>query len=166
MTNQIDIQNLLSSLIFFKMLLCARIYYNGFQRFSNVEIFKKSINNVCLISSLKIGLGQSCICHDKLVGCAKLFVISNFHIVPVARLEYFRALKFSRLESFRALKPYGQIGGFQGPKTLGIGEFQGPKFSRLDNFMNLMYFGQIGVFSDTNILRIGEFQGPKTLHSG
>ena len=33
-------------------------------------------------------------------------------VVPVARLEYFRALKFSRLESFRALNPYCQIGGF------------------------------------------------------
>ena len=34
------------------------------------------------------------------------------HIVPVARLEALRALKFSRLESFRALKLYGQSGGF------------------------------------------------------
>ena len=34
------------------------------------------------------------------------------HIVPVARLEDFRALKSSKLEYFRALKPYGQIGGF------------------------------------------------------
>ena len=35
-----------------------------------------------------------------------------FHIVPVARLEGFRALKPSKLEGFRALQPYGQIGGF------------------------------------------------------
>ena len=34
------------------------------------------------------------------------------HIVPVARLEVFRALKPSRLEAFRVLKPYCQIGGF------------------------------------------------------
>ena len=40
------------------------------------------------------------------------FSISNNHIVPVARLEAFRALKLSRLESFRALKLIGQIGGF------------------------------------------------------
>ena len=33
-------------------------------------------------------------------------------VVPVARLEAFRALKLSRLESFRALKSIGQIGGF------------------------------------------------------
>ena len=33
-------------------------------------------------------------------------------VVPVARLEYFRALKFSRLESFRALNSYCQVGGF------------------------------------------------------
>ena len=33
------------------------------------------------------------------------------HIVTVARLEGFRALKSSKLEGFRALKPYGQIGG-------------------------------------------------------
>ena len=32
-------------------------------------------------------------------------------VVPVARLEAFRALKHSRLESFRALKSIGHIGG-------------------------------------------------------
>ena len=42
------------------------------------------------------------------------------HIVPVARLEAFRALKLSRLESFRALKFFRQIGTFSGPKTLQI----------------------------------------------
>ena len=31
---------------------------------------------------------------------------SRDHKVPVARLEYFRALKFSRLKSSRAVKPY------------------------------------------------------------
>ena len=36
----------------------------------------------------------------------------NIDVVPVARLEYFRALKFSRLESFRALNSYCQVGGF------------------------------------------------------
>ena len=45
------------------------------------------------------------------------------HIVPVARLEAFRALQLSRLKSFRAQKSIGQIGGVQGPKTLQIGEF-------------------------------------------
>ena len=45
------------------------------------------------------------------------------HIVPVARLEDFRALKSSNLEDFRVLKPYGQIGGFEGPKILQIGGF-------------------------------------------
>jgi hypothetical protein len=34
------------------------------------------------------------------------------HIVPIARLEFLRSLKFSRLESFRALQLYGQIGVF------------------------------------------------------
>ena len=33
-------------------------------------------------------------------------------VVPVARLEAFRALNLSRLESFRALKFVGQIGRF------------------------------------------------------
>ena len=33
-------------------------------------------------------------------------------VVPIARLEAFRALKLSRLESFRALKFFGQIGRF------------------------------------------------------
>ena len=33
---------------------------------------------------------------------------TSVDVVPVARLEYFRALKFSRLESFRALQLYGQ----------------------------------------------------------
>ena len=33
-------------------------------------------------------------------------------VVPVARLEDFRALQFSNLEDFRALTPYGQIGVF------------------------------------------------------
>ena len=52
------------------------------------------------------------------------------HIVPVARLEAFRALKLSRLEvfralevsrlvSFRALKLIARIGGFQGLKNIG-----------------------------------------------
>ena len=47
------------------------------------------------------------------------------HLVPVARLEYFRALKLSELESFRTLK-----------------------FSRLENFMTLMLYGQKGIFKD------------------
>ena len=34
------------------------------------------------------------------------------HIAPVARLEYFRALKYSRFDHVRALKPDGQIGAF------------------------------------------------------
>ena len=33
-------------------------------------------------------------------------------VVPVARLEDFRAQKSSKLEAFRALSPYDQIGGF------------------------------------------------------
>ena len=37
---------------------------------------------------------------------------NSSHIVPVARLEAFRALKLSRLESFRALQSICQIGGF------------------------------------------------------
>ena len=48
---------------------------------------------------------------------------AHIDVVPVTRLEAFRALKFSRLESFRALNPYSQIGGFYDPKTLQIGEF-------------------------------------------
>ena len=47
-------------------------------------------------------------------------------VVPVARLEAFRALKFSRLESFRALNPNSQIGGLKNHKTLQIGEFKSP----------------------------------------
>ena len=38
--------------------------------------------------------------------------VEKIHIVPVARLEGFRALKPSNLEGFMVLKPYGQIGGF------------------------------------------------------
>jgi hypothetical protein len=34
------------------------------------------------------------------------------HKVSVARLEYFRALKFFSLESFRALQSFGQNEGF------------------------------------------------------
>ena len=56
-------------------------------------------------------------------------IFKSGHIVPVARLEGFRALKSSKLEgfralntskleAFRALKAYGQIGGFKGPITL------------------------------------------------
>ena len=60
-------------------------------------------------------------------------------VVPIARMEAFRALKFSRLESFRALNAYSQIGGFQDPKMLRIEEFQGP-----------------------TIMQIGEFQDPQT----
>ena len=37
---------------------------------------------------------------------------SQSDVVPVARLEAFRALKLSRLESIRALKFVGQIGRF------------------------------------------------------
>ena len=50
-------------------------------------------------------------------------VTSIGDVVPVARLEDFRALKSSNLEDFRVLKPYGQIGGFEGPKILQIGGF-------------------------------------------
>ena len=49
---------------------------------------------------------------QKNVVSQKLLVLKNCHIVPVAILEYFKALKFSKLEIFRALKPYGQIRGF------------------------------------------------------
>ena len=37
--------------------------------------------------------------------------IMKMDVVPVARLEAFRALKLSRFESFRVLKSIGQIGG-------------------------------------------------------
>ena len=40
------------------------------------------------------------------------FTNAGYDVVPVARLEGFRALKSSSLEAFRALKPYYQIGGF------------------------------------------------------
>ena len=63
----------------------------------------------------------------------------NAHIVPVARLE-----------AFRALKSIGQIGGVQGPKTLQIREFQGPKILQIGHFLTLKSIGQIG-----------GFQGPK-----
>ena len=53
----------------------------------------------------------------------RLIFLKISHIVPVARLEDFRALKSSNLEDFRVLKPYGQIGGFEGPKILQIGGF-------------------------------------------
>ena len=48
------------------------------------------------------------------LGCHFICVYLRFtgDVVPVARLEDFRALKSSNLEDFRALKPYGQIGGF------------------------------------------------------
>ena len=48
--------------------------------------------------------------HTKL-GRLSLNLAKPKHIVPVARLEAFRALKLSRLENFRALKSIGQIGG-------------------------------------------------------
>ena len=38
-------------------------------------------------------------------------ILKIYHIVPVARLDAFMALKLSRLESFRALKSIGDIGG-------------------------------------------------------
>ena len=47
--------------------------------------------------------------------CARVWVggvVWCGDVVPVARLEGFRALKSSSLEAFRALKPYYQIGGF------------------------------------------------------
>ena len=36
-------------------------------------------------------------------------------VVPIARLEGFRALKFSKFDYFRALKCIGQIGDFKAP---------------------------------------------------
>ena len=45
-----------------------------------------------------------------------------------------------------------QIGGFQGPKTLQIGEFRA-----------LSSFGQNGVVQGPKTLQIGEFYGPKIL---
>ena len=54
--------------------------------------------------------------HSKLVYLITLWAVPNSiclrDVVPVARLEAFRALKISRLESFRALKFIGQIGRF------------------------------------------------------
>jgi hypothetical protein len=35
------------------------------------------------------------------------------HIVPAARVEYFKALIFSRMESFRALNPLARLEGFR-----------------------------------------------------
>ena len=64
-------------------------------------------------------------------------LLDNAHIVPVARLEAFRALKLFRLESFRAQKYTGPIGG--------VYEVYGTKIL------------QIRSFSDPNIIQIGEF---------
>ena len=55
-------------------------------------------------------------------------------VVPIARLEAFRALKLSRLECFRALKFIGQIERLHGPKTLQIGEFWDPKILKIGVF--------------------------------
>ena len=41
-----------------------------------------------------------------------IFGIPQIDVVPIARLEPFRTLKFSRLDYFMALKPYSQVGGF------------------------------------------------------
>ena len=57
------------------------------------------------------------------------------HIVPVTRLE-----------AFRALKSIGQIGGIKRPKSLQIEEFRALKFSRFGNFLTLKSIGQIGGF--------------------
>ena len=74
-------------------------------------------------------------------------------VVPVARLEAFRDLKFSRLESFRVLNFYGQIGGFRTLKSSKMGNFRALKLSIFVSFRFLNCHGQIG-----------EFEGPKILH--
>ena len=43
-------------------------------------------------------------------------------VVPVARLEAFRALKLSSLESFRTLKSSNLANGFEGHKSLQSGD--------------------------------------------
>ena len=51
--------------------------------------------------------------------CGK-YVINLENLVPNARLEAFRAIKFSRLESFRALELYDQNGWLKVHNTLQI----------------------------------------------
>ena len=53
----------------------------------------------------------------KLRRLARIVEYSKGDVVPIARLEAFRALKLSRLESSRALKLIGQIEGVYGPRT-------------------------------------------------
>ena len=76
--------------------------------------------------------------------------IPKSHIVPVARLE-----------AFRALKSIGQIGGVSGLKLSKSESFRALKFSRFGHFLTLKSIGQIGGFQGPKILQIGEFQGPK-----
>ena len=52
-------------------------------------------------------------------------------IVPVARLEAFRALKLSRLETFRALKSFGQVGALRGLKLFNLENISALKGSKL-----------------------------------
>ena len=113
----------------------------------------------------------------------------DFRALKLSKSESFRALKFSRLESFRGLKCFGQIGVFQGPKSLQIGEFQGPirhissqnhyfqkqkkfeqAFRDMNNILSLTRFmghiWQTLKFQGPKTLQSGEFQGPKILQSG
>ena len=56
-----------------------------------------------------------------LKACLMLVVVGD--VVPVTRLEGFRALKLSKLEYFRAFMCNCQIRGFYGPNILQKGEF-------------------------------------------
>ena len=53
------------------------------------------------------------------------------HIVPVARLEAFRALKLSRLESFRVLKGSARLESFRALKLSDFESFRALKASNL-----------------------------------
>jgi hypothetical protein len=57
--------------------------------------------------------------------------LEGFRPLKLFELESFRALKSSRLENFVTLMYYGQIGVFEDPKILPIGEFKALKLSTL-----------------------------------
>jgi hypothetical protein len=89
-------------------------------------------------------LSVSASCLTALVTPLWIFVSSN-DVVPVARLEYFRALKLSRLESFSALNSYCLL-HFRALKLSKLERFRALKLSKLESFRALKLTGQIGEF--------------------
>ena len=60
--------------------------------------------NLCSCGFESISWIYNFIFYIPLTECHQCFILGTLDVVPVARLEDFRDLKFSRLESFMALK--------------------------------------------------------------